>query len=223
MNYRHEVKHEINYSDRLVLRQRLSAVMQPDPHAIDGKYDITSVYFDNINDKALREKEDGVNHREKFRIRCYNGDTSYICLEKKSKINDLTAKQAVRITFDEAKKILAGDVNWMASDERPLLTELYSKMRAEGLMPKTAVSYTREAYVYAPGNVRITFDSDVRTGKVSTDVFTKNALSIPAGDPVILLEVKWDGFLPDIIRQAVNIPSRHSAAFSKYAVSRIYD
>ncbi|MCR5575652.1 MAG: CotH kinase family protein [Oscillospiraceae bacterium] len=35
--YRHEWKHELNTADLLVLRARLRAVMESDPHAIDGK------------------------------------------------------------------------------------------------------------------------------------------------------------------------------------------
>ena len=84
MKFRHELKQEITYADMLVLRQRLKTVMQKDSHATDGRYEIRSLYFDNLNDKALREKIDGVNVREKFRIRYYNGDTSLINLEKKS-------------------------------------------------------------------------------------------------------------------------------------------
>jgi hypothetical protein len=89
MKYRHEWKHEITFGDMLVLRSRLSAVMKRDSHAIDGKYLIRSLYFDTPTDKALREKVDGVNIREKFRIRYYNNDTSLIHLEKKSKVNGL--------------------------------------------------------------------------------------------------------------------------------------
>lgn len=85
MDYRHEVKHEISYGDMLALRQRLSAVMYPDPHTVDGRYYIRSLYFDNLADKALREKIDGVNIREKFRIRCYNGDTGFMRLEKRAR------------------------------------------------------------------------------------------------------------------------------------------
>ena len=85
MDYRHEWKHEINHSDLLVLRQRLRCVMKPDPHAIDGKYLIRSLYFDDASDTALREKLDGINIREKYRIRYYNGNTDVIHLERKSK------------------------------------------------------------------------------------------------------------------------------------------
>ena len=87
MRYRHEWKHELTWADVLELRQRLRAVALPDPHAVDGRYLIRSLYFDTLPDKALREKLDGVNRREKFRIRYYNRDTSVIHLEKKSKRN----------------------------------------------------------------------------------------------------------------------------------------
>ena len=87
MKFRHEWKHEINYSDMLALRSRLQAVMVMDSHTINGKYEIRSLYFDNLQDKALLEKLNGVNMREKFRVRYYNGDTSFILLEKKSKMN----------------------------------------------------------------------------------------------------------------------------------------
>ncbi len=92
MDFRHEWKHEINLSDVITLRQRLRAVAQPDRHTINGSYEIRSLYFDNLSDKALREKLDGVNIREKFRIRYYNEDTSCIRLEKKYKRGSLGNK-----------------------------------------------------------------------------------------------------------------------------------
>lgn len=125
MDLRHEWKHEISDCDRLVLRQRLSAVMQLDPHAIDGKYFIRSLHFDNGTDKDLREKLDGVNIREKFRIRYYNHDISVIHLEKKSKRSGLGSKETAPLSAGEAQSIVDGDVAWMASADRPLVRELY--------------------------------------------------------------------------------------------------
>lgn len=222
MIYRHEVKHVINTADMYILRQRLKAVMQPDPHAENGVYRIRSLYFDNASDKALREKTDGVNEREKFRIRLYNGDTSFICLEKKSKKNDLCAKTGAVITAEETEKIISGELSWMADDDRRLVSELYIKMKTEGLRPKTIVDYTREPFVFAPGNVRVTLDCNIRTGLTCTDILSPDVLTAPAGDPAIVLEVKWDGFLPDIIRDAVQLDSRRSSAFSKYERCRVY-
>lgn len=222
MDFRHEWKHEINYSDMLILRQRLKAVMKPDENAVDGKYFIRSLYFDNISDKALREKIDGVNCREKFRIRYYNNDTSLIHLEKKSKINGLGNKQSANLSAEEAQKIVDGDLDWMIDCDRPLVQELYSKMKSQGLRPKTIVDYTREPFIFSAGNVRVTLDYDIRTGLYCTDFLNPDCITIPAGNVPIILEVKWDEFLPSVIRDIVQLESRHTAAFSKYAVCRIY-
>lgn len=221
MKYRHEWKHEISYGDMLILRKRLSAVAKQDIHAIDGKYIIRSLYFDNASDKALREKIDGINIREKFRIRYYNGDTSIIHLEKKSKINGLCAKESAVLSEQQAQNIVDGDYDWMVHSGVKLICELYSKMMSQGLRPKTIVDYTREPFVFAPGNVRITMDYNIRTGLQCTDFLKSNCITVPAGNDIIL-EVKWDEYLPDIIRDAVGLPNCRTGAFSKYAVCRMY-
>lgn len=222
MTFRHEWKHEISLSDLIAIRQRLGAVAQPDIHAINGTYLIRSLYFDDPADTALREKLDGVNRREKFRIRYYNFDFDPIHLEKKSKQNGLGSKQTADLTAQEAQDIVDGRIDWMSDCDRPLIRELYAKMRKRGLRPKTIVDYTREAFLYAPGNTRVTLDYNIRTGLSSTDFLNPNCTMIPAGDAPIILEVKWDEFLPDIIRDAVQLKGRHTAAFSKYAACRIY-
>lgn len=222
MDYRHEWKHEINVSDMIAIRQRLRVVGKLDEHAVGGKYFIRSLYFDNSSDKALREKLDGVNKREKFRIRYYNYDTSLIHLEKKSKLNGLGKKQSVVLTKEEAQSIVDGDLEWMIKSNRPLIQELYSKMMSQGLRPKTIVDYEREPFVFAPGNVRVTLDYNIRTGLRCVDFLDENCVTVPAGNVPIILEVKWDAFLPDIIRDVVQLNGRHSAAFSKYGACRIY-
>ena len=154
IHYRHEWKHEITWSDLLAIRARLYAVAERDPHAEDGCYHIRSLYFDNLNDRALREKIDGVNRREKFRIRYYNGDTSFIKLEKKSKLNGLETKYSAPLTKEEAQKIVDGDIGFMMDSPDSLVRELYCKMRYQCLRPKTIVDYTRQPFIYRPGNVR---------------------------------------------------------------------
>lgn len=223
MKYRHEWKHEISYMDMLTLRSRLSAVAKRDAHTIDGKYFIRSLYFDNASDKALREKIDGVNKREKFRIRFYNHDTSVIHLEKKSKINGLGVKENTPLTAQQAQAIADGDYAWILKSNEPLINELYTKIMTQGLRPKTIVDYTREPFVFTAGNVRVTLDYNIRTGLRCTDFLNPDCVTIPAGNAPIILEVKWDEYLPDIIKDIVQIPSCRSGAFSKYATCRIYD
>lgn len=139
--FRHEWKHEITPADRAALRQRLRAVAQPDPHAPGGTYQIRSLYFDTPWDTALREKVNGVNRREKFRLRYYNFDPSLIHLEKKCKVNGLGTKAMAELSAQKAQAIV---------------------------------------------------------------------------------EVKWDAFLPDVIRDAVQLEGRRTSAFSKYAACRMY-
>lgn len=222
MIFRHEWKHEINQSDILALRHRLQAVAQPDGHAVDGKYEIRSLYFDNLSDKILREKLDGINIREKFRIRYYNGNTAMIHLEKKSKVGGLGKKASAVLTKEEAQAIVDGDYGWMMKSGRPLVQEFYTKITVQGLRPKTIVDYTREPFVYAPGNVRVTLDDQIRTGLSCTDFLNPECVTIPAKDAPAILEVKWDTYLPDIIRDAVQLEGRRTSAFSKYAACRIY-
>ena len=221
MDFRHEVKHEINRSDMITIRQRLRAVAYPDSHAVNGVYHIRSLYFDNLNDKALRENLNGLSRREKIRIRYYNGDTSVIHLEKKSKVGGLGRKESASLTVKQAQQIADGDLTWMLHSDAPLVRELYSKMTTQGLQPKTIVDYTREPFVFPAGNVRVTLDYDIRSGMRCTDFLDADCVTVPVTDTIIL-EVKWDSFLPDIIRDAVSLESRREGAFSKYANCRIY-
>lgn len=222
MDFRHEWKIELNAADLLARRSRLRVLMEPDVHAVNGRYHIRSLYFDTPEDRALREKIDGVNRREKFRIRYYNGDTGFLSLEKKSKLNGLCNKQTVRITTEQAQAIAEGNIPQIGQDAPPLLQEFRYKMKTEGLRPKVVVDYIREPFVYGPGNVRVTFDYEIRTGLRCSDFLDPGLVTIPAGDAPVLMEVKWDSFLPDIIRDAVQMTGRRASAFSKYAQSRIY-
>ena len=223
MQFRHEVKHRISPADRLILRQRLRAVATPDPHAKDGVYNIRSLYFDDLDDTALREKLDGVRIREKYRIRLYNGDTSFIRLERKFKIGELGNKQSAVLTADQARAIASGDVSWVGDDADPFLREFAKKIRNRKLIPKTIVDYKREPFIFAAGNVRITLDYDIRTGLVGTDFLSPDCVTVPVFDNADLLEVKWDAFLPDVIRDIIQLDGRRNTAFSKYAACRIYD
>ena len=84
MKLRHEYKFSINEADDYIVSNRLRKLFKHDEFADEfGNYRVSSLYFDTPNDKALRQKLDGVSEREKFRIRYYNDDLSFIRLEKK--------------------------------------------------------------------------------------------------------------------------------------------
>ncbi len=223
MQFRHEVKHEISNLDKLILRQRLSTVMTPDSHAKNGHYEIRSLYFDNPDDKALREKLDGVSIREKYRIRLYNNDPDILHLERKFKCGGLGNKESTPLTPNQAQSIANGDIRWMAASADEIVRRFYTRICSDRLVAKVIVDYTREPFVFGPGNVRVTLDYNIRTALRCTDFLNPHCTTIPVPDSPCILEVKWDNFLPDVIRDIVQLGDRHSTAYSKYAACRMYD
>ena len=220
--FRHEFKHYINLSDYFGLRNRLRAVAKLDKFVgDDGTYTIRSIYFDNIYDKALLEKLNGINRREKFRLRYYNDNIDFIKLEKKSKINGLCLKESVTVSEQEVREILKGNYDCLkSSDENSLMHELYRKIISQQLRPRTIVDYTREAYIFPAGNVRVTIDSNIRTGMNSIDFLNPDLTTLSTGKEIIL-EVKYDEFIPRVITDIVQSKDRKVTAFSKYAACRI--
>ena len=220
MKGRQEHKFYINTADCIQLRNKLKVVANLDKNVgEDGTYCIRSLYFDNYADKMVTEKLQGLSRREKFRIRYYNDDTDFIRLEKKYKINTLTYKEQIPITKRQCQRILEGDYECLKENDQPLLLELYSKMHFHALRPHTVVDYSREIYVYKAGNVRINFDSDIRMSSNVNRFLDPQLVMIPAANAIIL-EIKYDGFLPDLLRNIVNIDHRSRTEFSKYVVSK---
>lgn len=221
--YRHELKYKISAADYLSIRQRIKPVMKTDSHAdANGRYRIFSIYFDNIYDKALLEKINGVQKREKFRIRFYNNDFSFIALEKKVKYNDLCIKESASLSKEEFFSVLSGNREQIKENSSQLVKELYCKTEFQQLRPRVLVSYVREAYIYAPGNVRVTFDSDIRTS-LFTREFLKtdfNGIGVTDNSTDMILEVKFDDFLPDVISRLVQTGNARQQAFSKYCACR---
>jgi len=221
MNGRHELKYFIDTAGYAQLRARLRAVANPDENAaLDGAYSVRSLYFDNYADKAVIEKLSGLSRREKFRVRYYNADISFMQLEKKSKANRLAYKESALITAKQCAALLAGCYDCLKVPETPLFMELYTKIRYHNLRPKNIVDYRREAYTYRAGNVRVTFDSCIRTSNNVAGFLNPQLPTIPAAAGIIM-EIKYDGFLPDIIRDILQIGPRNQTEFSKYVVARI--
>ena len=218
---RHEEKHQVNLREALVLSRRLEKLFPRDSHAgPEGFYQVVSLYYDDPYDTALRQKLDGVNRREKFRLRYYGEKPAFFKLEKKYKVKGLCGKGSCRLSREEGERLLRGDFAFLLEKEEPLAREFYAKLR-RGLAPKTVVRYTREAFLYAPGNVRVTLDGDIRAGAPERFLIPQKLL--PALGGLAVVEVKYDAFLPEIVKLAVQVPNRQGTACSKYALCRRYD
>jgi len=222
---RHELKYFISPAEMKVLRGVLTPVMQLDPNGDENnEYHIRSLYFDTINDDALNEKIAGVGNRKKYRIRIYNFKDKVIKLECKSKYGDLISKQSVTIPRELADQLIAGDPEGLQRMRHPLLHDVYREMKTNLLRPAVIVDYTREAYIHPAEEVRITFDKTLRTGLYSHDMFNKDIPTYPVfDDPVEILEVKFDEFLPTYIQSILSGITAQRSAISKYTHCRRYE
>lgn len=222
VKYRNELKFLINQHQYTILRQRLRNIVKYDENVGDtGEYHIRSLYFDDMDNRALHEKLGGIRDRAKYRIRIYNVEDKVIHFEKKVKKGDLIAKQKVSLTREMYESIIAGDIEVLNVPEKPLMYEIYHEMRDRMLRPKVIVDYVREPFVCHHGNVRITFDKDLRTGLHSLDMFNKDLDPIRAIDEnLMILEVKFDEYIPEYIRIALQLEGLNRQSASKYVICR---
>ena len=222
---RHELKYFITPAEMSVLRNVLTPVMQLDPNGNENnEYHIRSLYFDTINDDALEEKIAGVGNRKKYRMRIYNFSDKVIKLECKSKYGDLISKQSVSIPRDLAEQLIAGDPEGLQRMRHPLLHDVYREMKTRLLRPAVIVDYVREAYIHPAEDVRITFDKTLRTGLYSHDIFNPSIPTYPVfDDPVEILEVKFNEFLPTYIQAILSGVTAQRSAISKYTWCRRYE
>ena len=172
---RHELKYPLNFMEYQILRKKLAIFLKLDKHAgPDGKYHIRSLYFDDFKNSALFEKQSGIANRSKYRIRIYNCSDQIIKFERKTKLNQYVHKDCVKISREDADKIIAGDVDFLVDSENEFLKEFYLKCHSSLLKPIVIVDYFREAYIHPVGNVRITFDTEIKTDLGPADFFNSN-------------------------------------------------
>ena len=225
MEYRNELKFEVSDYELTKIRGRLLPLMRLDSHQNINGYAIRSLYFDDIYDSCMREKEDGISFREKYRIRIYNNETNFIRLEKKIKYLEMTKKVSQDLTIKDCEFILANDKEYfwdiLAGNKGTLLEEFALKVLRQGFAPKCIVEYERFAFIENIGNVRITFDRNISGSRYVEEFWNPDIPLIPVMPSMRhILEVKYDEMLPRHILQALDLGYLHKQSFSKYYTTR---
>ncbi len=219
--YRNELKYLCSEQQLRLLEARIRHICDLDPHAgEEGRYTVRSVYFDDFADSCYFENEDGVNRREKFRIRIYDGRTDTITLECKQKLNGKNHKSSCRLTGEECQDILKGYFR-LPRHADPVLNKLYLLCSTRLYRPKVVVEYERMAFLYRIGNVRVTFDRNISATSRVQDFLNARIHTRPVMPTGIhLLEVKFDELLPDYIYRQLQLENLRQTANSKYYTSR---
>ena len=221
MEYRVENKYLVSDIDLAIIRHRLQTVMQKDAHQKGDCYEIRSVYFDDIFNSCMEDNESGIDYRKKYRIRIYDPVSSPIKLEIKEKVHGFTRKTSCAISKDEWDAIYSDKYDFTFGARAPM-NELMLQRKKSRMMPKVIISYERNAFVYSPGNVRVTFDRNIMASSKIGSFFENRVEGLvpvlPKG--MHILEVKYDEMLPDIIAKQLEIGKLSKTAFSKYYLGR---
>ena len=222
---RHELKYYINYGEYVHLSRTFDLCLDRDPSGNEhNEYAVRSLYFDTVFDDFLYEKIAGVELRKKYRIRIYNFRDNTIKLESKSKYGDLISKQSVEIPRELADQLIACDPSGLERTSVPLLHEIFREMKTRLLRPVVIVDYVREAYTHPAEEVRVTFDKKLRTGLLSSELFDPYLPTVPPLDnDLLVLEVKYNRVLPDMVQRLLTGISASRSAISKYVICRRFE
>ena len=222
INGRYEYKYFCTAIQAQMIKSRIQCFMQLDDHVSQsGSYNVRSLYFDDIFNTGYHANEDGTEPREKYRIRIYDNDASCIFLEKKQKRRGITIKDACVLTIDQAESLIRGCEIECKIDSPLLLNEFLARSKRQKLSPVVIVDYDRIPYTYPLGNVRVTFDQNVASSNQILKFFDRDIAKRPileSGRQI--MEVKWDNFLPDYVKQTLQTGSLPRTAFSKYYYCR---
>ena len=223
--YRHELKYFLNTREYFSLRTKLKTLMKLDDYATSsGGYHIRSLYFDNIGDSALYEKQSGILKRKKYRVRIYNLSDDVIKLEKKSRVGQFINKESLSLTREQADSLQNHDYGFLRYIDDKLAREFYYDIRTQLFRPKVIVDYFREAFVLNINRIRITFDNNLKTGMGRTDLFDNAVPMISAVDEQFhILEVKFINMLPSYLKSILQVESHQRLAISKYVYCRKFN
>lgn len=214
--FRHEMKYLINRRDMDSCISRITMFAGYDSHASNGKYLVRSLYYDDLYASAYEDKESGVRDRSKYRIRVYDGDDSFISLEKKIKEGSYVRKESSVLTRSEYDMVKAGETTFLMKRDEKAANDFALSCRLDGLHPEVIVDYERIPFVYEHGNVRITFDTDLRAADAG-DIFGNQPVYSVLDQDLLIMEVKYTEFLPDIFRTV--LPGEGARlALSKYVM-----
>ena len=222
---RHELKYFINDAAHATLSSLLGGALRTDRHAdANGEYFIRSLYFDDAYDTAYHTKMSGVEVRDKYRIRIYNCSDKTIFLERKHKRGEFISKSSVRITRRLCEQLMDGNPAGLDRSDNPLLRDVYREMRTKVLKPTVIVDYYREAYTHPAEDVRVTFDKRLHSGLFSHDLFNPALMGVsPLAPGKMILEVKFNRYLPDYIKSLLSTVPAINCAISKYTLCRGFE
>lgn len=218
---REEKKFLISVAEFIQKSGELEKVLHQDEHNGAAGYTIRSLYFDTPFDEDFFGKQDGLETRRKIRLRCYDPKQDFAMLEMKQKQGTQQLKRSLKVSRADALKLINCDFSPLLYYKEEFASEIYGLMQYKCYRPKTIVQYSRKAFIAKENKIRITFDHNIVSTESSFDLFSENLNMNPALDPYdVVMEVKYNGFLLEYIKQMINSIDKSELSVSKYCLAR---
>lgn len=222
---RNELKYFISEHEYQILSRKLKEILPSDSYSKPGKgYFIRSLYFDSAGDRAFWEKQAGVGERRKYRLRVYDLGAKKVKFEVKHKLSgQAILKETAEITREEAEEVQKGNYEGLLKYKDKILNKIYYEFKREKYYPVAVIDYVREAYILPFNHIRITFDRFLKSNDDDcSNIFKKDLFMKPIFKPgITVLEIKYDGFIPEWIKKILQIKSFERSAISKYFNGRL--
>lgn len=219
-----ENKYFVNQDDLYFLKELLKNIMIIDPNSVNLEpYKISSLYFDSEYDDDLSEKLDGVRYREKYRVRIYNDNERFGKFEIKRKIENTIFKSSLVLNQNQINLSYKNDTSFLLDSDDTAYA--YARMKYKNYSPKTIITYDRLAFTLPFDNIRLTLDLNMRTHDFTDETGLRKASGkgiriAPQGFDI--LEVKYNGQLPDFISDCLSHFNLSKTAISKYSAGRLH-
>jgi len=202
------------------VKRNLKAVLPVDRPGAAGGYMVRSLYFDTIYDKDYYDKLNGLDNRQKIRLRIYNPEDTTAKLEVKEKQGSYQWKRSITISRQDAMLLIQGRYDELIDKYSSLfMRTVLRKMQIEVYIPKIIIEFNRLAFINETNNIRITFDTELKSTEASFNLYSSKLNLKPIIYPVIL-EVKYNNFLLSYIKSALNLANQVPTSTSKYCLGR---
>lgn len=165
---RFELKYLITLQQAEKFKTALCAYLVADEHGNNnGRYALTSLYYDSPDLRCYWEKEYGLRFRRKLRIRRYETDEplteeSPVFLEIKQRVDRVTQKRRAILPYGDALRLCNDrQLPECEPEDQAVIEEIYVFLWQYNLRPVSIVRYDRQAFIgseYDMG-LRVTFDT----------------------------------------------------------------
>lgn len=224
---RFELKYLITLKQAEQFKSALRAYLVPDEHGQnDGRYTLSSLYYDSPGLRCYCEKVDGIRFRRKLRLRHYETgdaltDDTLVFLEIKQRVDRVTQKRRVILPHGEALR-WANDrrIPNQVEGDQAVIEEICAFFWQYNLRPVSIVRYDRQAFIGTHYDIglRVTLDTALSFQAHPLHLSEQSGLPmIPAHQ--VVMEIKVNERIPYWLVDMIAAHKLQMTRFSKYCRS----